>query len=166
QVQRALNPAATDAIWERGVVRGGRALPVSAGVAVLDDYEFHADVENHYRVVPVDPPAGLFLPGQSGAYASTPDHASLDITGDIDIQAHLTVSSWQAASARTIAAKWGSGLSWIFYITAAGGLGFAWDPDGTGINTEFAETSAPLSDLSTAERATLDVDIAGDYTVT
>src|SRR5690606_39898 len=146
--------AATDPMWS--VVRGGRSLAVVGGVAELDDYEWVSDVDNWYRVVPVDPGPGLFLPGQSGAYASTPDHASLDITGDIDIRAHLTVSSWQAASVRTIAAKWGSDFSWIFYITAAGGLGFAWDPDGTGIN-EFAETSTPLSDLSTAVRVTLDV---------
>src|SRR5690606_10279732 len=86
-------------------VRGGLELPVLSGVALLDDWEYQEGIENHYRVVPVDPPAGLVLDATSGDYASTPDHASLDITGDIDIRAHLTVSSWQAASVRTIAAK-------------------------------------------------------------
>jgi hypothetical protein len=36
------------------VVRGGQAVPVIAGAAALDDYEFAADVANFYRVSAVD----------------------------------------------------------------------------------------------------------------
>ncbi|PRX48687.1 hypothetical protein B0I33_104505 [Prauserella shujinwangii] len=33
-------------------VRGGAAVPVESGIAALDDYEFAADVVNHYRAIP------------------------------------------------------------------------------------------------------------------
>lgn len=37
-------------------VRGGVTLPISGGVGQLDDYEFYADVQNWYRITPIDPP--------------------------------------------------------------------------------------------------------------
>jgi hypothetical protein len=43
-VERSIN----ELLWSS--VRGGLTLPVSVGVASLDDFEFAADVENHYRV--------------------------------------------------------------------------------------------------------------------
>jgi len=51
QVQRAANASATDAMWQRGIVRGGSALPIESGSGQIDDYEFFADVATHYRVI-------------------------------------------------------------------------------------------------------------------
>lgn len=39
-------------LWD--VVRGGRSLAVESGSASLDDFEFTADVQNHYRVIDAD----------------------------------------------------------------------------------------------------------------
>jgi hypothetical protein len=41
----------------------------------------------------------LRLPGVAGNYASTPDHADLDITGDLDVRFELDPRSWSPATA-------------------------------------------------------------------
>lgn len=45
RVERSTNQL----LWH--TVRGGVALPIVAGAAALDDYEFAWDVENHYRLI-------------------------------------------------------------------------------------------------------------------
>lgn len=57
----SLGGSATYAVVERSLngvlwmpVRGGLRLPVQSGTASLDDFEFFADVENHYRVTSFD----------------------------------------------------------------------------------------------------------------
>lgn len=50
-VQRSLNPSAGDTLWADGTVRGGTALPIQGGTGLIDDYEFAANSENHYRVL-------------------------------------------------------------------------------------------------------------------
>lgn len=46
------------------------------------------------------------LPGASGDYFSTPDHASLDITGDISILVRAAADDWTPASDQNLIAKW------------------------------------------------------------
>ena len=169
QVQRSLNPNATDAVWERGIVRGGRALPVSGGTAVLDDYEFVPDVPNYYRVVPIDPPAGLLLTGQAGDYASTPDDASLDITGDLTLVVDATpAGGWDSPAAnQVLIAKYvttGNNRSYrLRQLASTGILRFNWSPDGTNLPT--ADSSAPVSDVAAEGRLAVavefDVDVGG-----
>jgi len=49
----------------------------------------------------------LYLPGTSGNYVSTPDHASLDITGDLGITAFIKLADWTpSVSLVPIVAKW------------------------------------------------------------
>jgi len=174
QVQRALNPAATDAIWEQGVVRGGRALPVSGGVAVLDDYEFHADTENHYRVVPADPGPGLFARGQSGAYASTPDHASLDITGDIWLAAEATPDGgWAPGAAMALVGKYSTGdnqRSYLLSVRGDGTLRLNWSENGSTARAANSSIPIPTDDADATGRmavaAHLDVNFGGGTRVT
>lgn len=131
--------------WE--TVRGGVSLPVSGGVASLSDAEFSADVENTYRVVPVDPVAGLHLPGTTGSYASTPDHASLDITGDIDIDIDVDPDTWASGSTQVLVSKASTGpggqRSWVFSIRSTGELGFGYSTDGTSLTTLASTVQAP-----------------------
>ncbi|MFB4424798.1 hypothetical protein C5F59_027430 [Streptomyces sp. QL37] len=104
--------------------------------------------------------------------ATTPDHASLDITGDIDIRADVTTDQWISGQTVDLAGKYGTigdQRSWGFYINPNGSLGFLWSPDGT-FASRIAISSnavvAPLLSGRLAARATLDVNNgSGGYTV-
>lgn len=76
RVERSVNGL----LWT--TVRGASALPVEDGSVSVDDYEFVADRENHYRVTG-GADSGLNLPGEAGAYASTPETGQ-EITGAAD----------------------------------------------------------------------------------
>ena len=117
----------------------------------------------------------LNLPGASGDYASTPDSAALDITGDIEFIVYAAADDWTAAGTQAFASKWQTGgqLSYRFAVTAAGALVLLTSNDGT---TQVGNTST--SALSTANgtgvwvRVTLDVNdgagnrVANFYTST
>jgi hypothetical protein len=94
----------------------------------------------------------LLIPGGSTvtaplAWASTPDHASLDITGDIDIRARIEPDAWSNGVTwnlsqldmnppQRIVGKWGvtdstSNLSWILDVSGAGWPTLEWTTGGT-----------------------------------
>ncbi|MEV8431992.1 hypothetical protein ACWHLZ_28100 [Streptomyces chartreusis] len=116
----------------------------------------------------------LELPGRELDSASTPDHSSLDITGDIDLRVDATLTNWtepggfldtvelMAKSAGGAGAK-----SWILG-TRAGDLYFEWSADGTNVLTAVSTVPMPLTPSGRmAIRATLDVNNgAGGNTVT
>jgi hypothetical protein len=110
----------------------------------------------------------LSLPGDSGDYISTPDDASLDITGDIDIRFDATLNNWILPDYpseggvdfdRTeLVGKGSSGqVSWILYIRLSRPY-LIWSEDGSALR--FATpTDLPLTSSGRlAIRATLDVD--------
>jgi hypothetical protein len=153
-------------------VRGGAALPVVSGAGQLDDYDWYADVENWFRVLPVDPPAGLLLDGASGAYASTPDDASLHITGDLTLRGLVRSADW-ASAVQTVVARWvttGDQRSYMLWLGSDGTLNLSWSTDGTAANvvTATADTlPVPDADGQLAVGADLDVDNgASGWTVT
>lgn len=104
----------------------------------------------------------LYLPGVAGNYASAPDSAALDITGDIDIRCKVALDDWTPSVAPAIISK-RSGVStqfsYLLYLNTNGTLGFGHSPDGT-TNLLRSSTVAPtVSDGQTLWiRATLDVD--------
>lgn len=113
---------------------------------------------------------GLALPAASGAYASTPDTAALDIVGDIDVRAEISLSEPNSTSSWTIAAKWDStaNRSWRYRIQQKI-LSFSWSANGTStVTTPVATAPIPSTDSGKiAVRATLDVNNgAGGNTVT
>lgn len=130
--------------WQ--TVRGATALPVVGGAAVVDDYEFTADVPNYYRVS-AGPGVGLHLSGESGSYASTPDDAALDITGDIDIEVDVNPDSWATGSTQVLVSKASTGgagqRSWVFSIRSTGEIGFGYSTDGTSLTTLASTAKAP-----------------------
>lgn len=149
-------------------VRGGVALPISGGLGNLDDFEFFADVENHYRISPVDPPPGLLLDGTAGSYASTPDAAALDITTDAVLTASIKPAAWPPATQQSLVSKYRTGdnqRSYRLFLRDTGLLAFAWSEDGTNATTtNVNSTVAPEPDPDTGElhvRAWLDVDFGG-----
>lgn len=85
----------------------------------------------------------LSLPGVATAYASTPDHASFDITGDIDIRADVAADDWVAPTNQTLISKYAAGQrSYKFRINSNGRLQIMWTVDGT-TELSMQSTAAP-----------------------
>ncbi|MEV6105695.1 hypothetical protein AB0M28_13405 [Streptomyces sp. NPDC051940] len=113
----------------------------------------------------------LDLPGAVGDYASTPDAAALDITGDIDIRIEATLSNWtQPAEAGVIEiiGKYSPGShSWLL-DTWDGLLEFQWSTDGIGLNSAFSSVLLPVpASGRMAVRVAMDVNVApfGDHEI-
>jgi len=111
----------------------------------------------------LDPDGYLDLPGTAANYASTPDAAALDITGDIDIRARIAADDYTPGSAETLLAKWdtaGDERSYLLRITTSGELILSWSTDGTAGNVVNETSSVALTTTNgeiTWVRATLDV---------
>jgi len=100
----------------------------------------------------------LRLPGTSGAYASTPDHASLDITGDLDLRWFGFTRNW-ATTQRSLVAKSATGnVSFRLVIDTEGDPRLIWTTDGSTLIQQQSGTPLPATTSTTAIRATLDVD--------
>lgn len=104
----------------------------------------------------------LKLPGTSGNYASTPDAAALDITGDIDIRVRVAMDDWTPTTDQCVLAKYnttGNQRSYNLHVLTTGALNFQWSNDGTVQNTKTSTSTVSFTD-GTAHwiRATLDVD--------
>ena len=104
----------------------------------------------------------LRVTGTSGDYASTPDAAGLDITGDIDLRVKVALDDWTPAAESTLIAKYtatGDERSYALAVTTGGNLILRWTEDGS---TELTETSSAAVSASNGGtiwvRATLDVD--------
>ncbi|MFE0651334.1 hypothetical protein ACFVZH_22375 [Streptomyces sp. NPDC059534] len=105
----------------------------------------------------------LSLIGVTASGAETPDHASLDITGDLDIRVEAEADNWNGAL-YTLFGKWGVAGQQSYRIQVdQGRIWFLWSADGTTALTESVAASLPRR---TAVRATLDVNNgSGGYTV-
>ncbi len=105
------------------------------------------------------------MPGASGDFASTPDAASLDITGDIDLRVRVALDDWTPAAESTLIAKYtatGNQRSYALAVTATGALILRWSEDGTAEKTETSSATLGLAaGATTWVRATLDVDNGG-----
>ncbi|MFD9398338.1 hypothetical protein ACFWA4_05895 [Streptomyces sp. NPDC060011] len=104
----------------------------------------------------------LSLPGTTGHYASTPDAAALDITGDIDVRARISMDDWTPATDTAIVGKYnttGNQRSYLLSVLTTGALNFQWSEDGTVQKTKTSSIATGFTD-GTAHwiRATLDVD--------
>ncbi|WP_067470025.1 hypothetical protein [Actinomadura macra] len=101
---------------------------------------------------------GLVIPPDSlTATATTPDHASLDITGDLDVrvEAHL---GWALNSGGLIGkyAEVGNQRSWVLWLEDSGALTLYWSTDGA--NLLSARSTVPVPAVGRlAVRATIDV---------
>lgn len=119
-----------------------------------------------YEVGSITSGDGLILTGASGDYASTPDAASLDITGDIDLRC-LVPADDQWAQAGSLINKYIGSIdqrSYHFRVLSGGELRFDWSPDGTTPMGEQSDAIDPT--FPVAVRVTLDVDDgAGNHVV-
>jgi len=128
-------------------------------------------LDNYLSLVAGDPLLTAAAGGWS-SYASTPDHASLDVTGDIDIRIDIEPQTWRPPVNYGLAQKFmdssgGFSRSWAFYLTPEGYLSLKWTPDGTLGNMKTAtwQGAIPLTTGRKIVRVTLDVDNGtGGYT--
>lgn len=103
------------------------------------------------------------------AYLTTPDAASLDITGDIDIRFDANLNSWREYM--DFVSKWtetGNQRSYRFNMNSTGNLVMGWSADGIVATTRDISTiPIPVMSGRIAVRATLDVNNgAGGRTTT
>lgn len=138
---------------------------------------WYPNVEEGTPLRVVMPASGSYLltDGDDGNLASTPDHASLDITGDIDLRYEGDIDWWRGSP---VTGANGSGLvgkfrtagdqrSYSFWI-ASGKMVLSWSTAGTAATEAGAVSAAvvPWAKGRHAVRATLDVNNgAGGRTV-
>lgn len=147
-------------------VRGGSGMGTQ-GVTVVDDYEYTPNQENQYRVLePVfydsfnrEYPMGaaVALTGEVDSYTSTPDHASLDLVGDLELRVDMAPAQWPPASDQTIIGKYADATDNRGYrmdVTVDGRLRFTWSTDG--FDNSSLLSSIPL-DIIGGERITVRV---------
>lgn len=102
----------------------------------------------------------LDLDGNLANYASTPDTAALDITGDLDLRAEISTEWRDEPDNQFVLAKWdptGDQRSYGLRIYN-NSLNFSWSPDGTAGSSMNAFWTLPRLPYRAAVRATLDVD--------
>jgi len=132
-------------------VRGG--IISSTGSTIIDDYEYTPNVENCYRlIVPafydsfnrVYPTGGaLLVSGNALSRADTPDAASLDITGDIDIRAVIDFEDYSNGNQTLVAKYLGTGnqRSYALRIDTNGNLAMLYSLNGsTGLTATATAT--------------------------
>lgn len=99
----------------------------------------------------------LALDGDPANYASTPDHASLDITGDLDLRAEATIAWGLLGVNQILVSKWAPSQRSYSLRVRGGTLTLHWST--TGSDAHFAITALPLGlPARAAVRAALDTD--------
>ena len=101
----------------------------------------------------------LYLPGVSGNYASTPNAAPLQITGDLDIRVKVALDDWTPSAETALIGRWGGSYSYLLTVGNTGLLRFQWLTSGSVAQSRFSTVATGITDGSTKwVRATLDVD--------
>ena len=112
----------------------------------------------------------LSINGASGSNATTPDHANLDITGDMEVRVDATLDSWTTptGTGMELFGKFAppSNQSWLLWINSNRRLVFRHSPDGTAIIDNVCPLALPVTTGRLAVAAIIDVDNgAGSHSV-
>lgn len=106
--------------------------------------------------------ARLEVTGAASSWASTPDSAALDITGDIELVARVALDDWTPASISSLVAKWsttGNQRSYRLNVTTGGALRLSYSSAGSAAVDVSSTAAVPFTNGSTYwVKATLDVD--------
>jgi hypothetical protein len=104
--------------------------------------------------------AYMVLTGASNSYASTPDAAALDVTGDLEMVARVSFDDWTPASTQTIVSKWntsGDQRSYRLSVTTGGLLRLSYSTAGTAAVDIVSTVAAPFTNgVAYWVKATLD----------
>lgn len=149
RIERSTDGGAT---WQP--VRGAQNMG-TLSTLIVDDFEYTPNVENRYRLMaPVffdsfqrDYPVGaaLVTVGTGTSYASTPDNAALDITGDIDLIADFIPETWPPPADATLIGKYADSTgnrSYRLDILSTGHVRITWST--TGVNNFSISSSIPV----------------------
>lgn len=101
-----------------------------------------------------------FVIGGFSSYATTPDHASLDITGDLDVRVDIRPRTWRPTMMSGLAQKYvipSNQRSWAFWLNTDGTLTFRWSPDGATFIDATSTAAVPSTSTRLVVRATIDV---------
>lgn len=109
------------------------------------------------RVWLPDGPHFLDLDGEPGSYASTPDDAALDITGDLDLRWEGE-ADWYAPGARVLIGKWAAPGQRSYHLRLQDGGLYLQVIRGTTGSSPFAFAPLPALPPRAAVRAVLDAD--------
>lgn len=165
RVERSTDGGAT---WQ--TVRGGQNMGTLSST-IIDDFEYTPNAENLYRLFEPEffdsfqrnyPVGAALQTGQvSNSYASTPDHASLDITGDIDIRVDFMGDNWPPLADATLMGKYDDSTanrSYRFDVLATGQIRLTWSTNGTNNFSMVSTIPVPATqNQRIAVRVTLDV---------
>ncbi|MFF3310475.1 hypothetical protein [Streptomyces sp. NPDC002952] len=160
----------------RGLVGGSVAGPSSVPLKINNAgglFSPRNPMSPYYGLIGRNTPVRLWLPGGTkfldldgdpATTATTPDAATLDITGDIDLRAEVEMS-WYQAGAQTLIGKWGAAGQRSYLLRVQNGsLYFTYSTDGTA--TVFVARVLPALPRRAALRVTVDVDNgSGGYEV-
>jgi len=164
--------------WQIGLLAGvGDAGDDLGRLAGDDNAAIRAAITSTDTSIAFDPNAfrwtiyaGLVLAGVTGSYASTPDTGVLDITGDVDLRADVTLANWNTGVFRTLVAKYttaGNQKSYGLGVNNVGQLAMFWSNDGsTDLELDCATLPTPGPGGRLAVRATLDVVNGANKTAT
>jgi hypothetical protein len=88
------------------------------------------------------------LPGATGDYASTPDAAANDVTGDLDVRVLVRNDDWSRAASQTLMAKYNINAqrSWQFFLNINGTPSITISADGVNAIGMNADTNPLLTD--------------------
>ncbi|MCX4540503.1 hypothetical protein [Streptomyces sp. NBC_01565] len=165
---------------------GSRVDPAAASLTLRNDsnaYSNRAPTSTNYGKLGRNTPMRISvggadtvfeIPERTISYASTPDHASLDITGDLDVRVDVAPALWAGGHANAqyeLISKYlttGNQRGWLLGVNEYGGLRFWWSSNGSTF-TQIDSTVSTFFGPNTrgAVRVTLDVNNGlGGYTQT
>lgn len=125
----------------------------------IPDTHAPGDLQPIYRKLP-----GLYLDG-TGDYASTPDHADLDITGDLDIRVAAALTDWTPAAGGVLVDKDITGTAYYFNVQngSTGRLNLGWTDTVQGAQAEESSVAPTVSNgAPLLVRVTLDI-VPGNF---
>jgi len=112
----------------------------------------------------------LRLPGDAGAYASTPDTAALDITGDFEIEADINADNFATGATQALVSKYtgtGNQRSYALWLSGTGQVQVVWSTDGTTAGRSIVSSATAVPTTAAGVRGSLDVNNgAGQRVVT
>jgi hypothetical protein len=104
---------------------------------------------------------GFYATQSNGGFISTPDSATVSVTGDIDIRVKAACDDWTPPTAFELASKTDAApqVGWFLRLNTAGTLTLFWSTDGTAVLSATSTVAVPFADgVAGWVRVTLDVD--------
>jgi hypothetical protein len=117
---------------------------------------------NQPKALPlIDGDGYLYCSGVANNYAAIADEAALDVSGDLTLEADLTLADWTPSSIQRVVTKYNTGgtnnRSYQLYIDVDGNLGFVISSDGSyqSGNHEESTVSLPSQGIVDGQRLTI-----------